>query len=116
MKIKINCINFCGCYGYDLFAVFEEFLNKYYTISKDNCSYPSLDRVAYEYICFLKENYDPSIEYLEKQNKILIQKLIKLHNKVVGNTKIIVQENTITNIRLNIKTKTELDDKIKNED
>lgn len=114
--MKFNCINFCGCYGYDLSAIFEEFLKKNCTISVIKKNFPSLDNLAYNYISFLKENYDPSIEYLEKQNKILILKLIKIHNKIPENTKIIVEENTITNLYLKEQIKTELvDDKIKNE-
>jgi hypothetical protein len=107
--MKFNCINFGGCYGYDLIAVFEEFLYKHCIISANKSSYPSLDRLAYEYISFIQENYDHSIEYLEKQNKILILKLIKIHNRMAGNTKIIVVENTITNLCLNEQIKTEIE-------
>ena len=100
--MKFNCINFGGCYGYDLIAVFEEFVLEHCVFSVERCSYPSIDRIAYEYILFIHDRYDNSIEYLEKQNNKLILKLIKLHNKVPGNTKFIVEEDTITNVCLNV--------------
>jgi hypothetical protein len=101
--MKFNCINFGGCYGYDLIAVFEEFVMEHCVFTMDKPSYPSVDRLAFEYIFFLKENYDNSIEYLEKQNKNLLLKLITLHNKMPGKTKFIIEENTIINVCLNMR-------------
>jgi len=100
--MNFNCINFGGCYGYDLIAVFEEFVMEQCLFSIERSSYPSIDRIAYEYILFIQKYYDKNIQYLEKQNNKLVLKLIKLHNKMPGKTKFIIEENTITNVYLNV--------------
>ena len=96
--MKYNCINFGGCYGYDLTVVFEEFLREKCIFSIEKSGYPSVDKLAYEYITFLQEHYDRSIEYIAKQNTSLVRKLIKIHNKLPNAKKILVEENTITNL------------------
>lgn len=67
------CINFGGCYGYDLTKVFDE-----YIMLKKSNKY-DVNTFTKEYIEYLQQNYDPSIIYQPKENKKLMYLLLKHH-------------------------------------
>jgi len=76
-----NCVNFGGCYGYDLVIVFKEFLQKKCYFSNGDTAITSIRDLTIRYIQFLKDNYDHTIEYQEKENEKLVRKLIMIYNK-----------------------------------
>ena len=99
---KYYCINFGGCYGYDLTVVFKEFLHQKCYFTNSNTAETYIDTFTFEYMCFLQQHYDSDITYQEKPNKKLMLKLIKIYNKE-KHRKIKInmnKMNIITNVKL----------------
>lgn len=96
----MKCINFGGCYGYDLTEIFNEFIRYCCIFTVYNTSSLTLQRFTYEYISFLQKNYDLSIEYQEYENKKLIKYLIRYYNKQRHPHSIVLMDDRLINVWL----------------
>lgn len=100
MTCNWKCINFGGCYGYDLEEVFFEFVHRTYVVTVDcNQAYP-IDSLAEAYISYIEKHYDPSITYQKDANRKLVLRLIKTYNKSFTTKHIILHSNMVSNLRV----------------